>query len=185
MLAIAAGAFIVLAIVVMTFVFRWFMKVVNSILETQQKTLDAILRSQTSQENKLEQIKETLTGEILNQIRVLMAYAFESNQHAICTTVIANIKENNETDDRKATEKKVIVILNNIYKKLKSDIDAFQYNGRKLSEFFSDEWVALVNDYCVKAIYDGKKYHREPYLRGLDTIFKTIKIEFFENLKKM
>ena len=185
MLAISAGSYIVFTLIMMIFFLRTFTKMINKTVNTQQEKLDNIIKSQEEQNVKISQVKEALTGEIFNQIRVLMSYVLESNRHSICTTIIGEIKEKKSGENKPATEKKVKTILENLYRKMKVDIDAFQYNGKRLSEYCSDEWIKLVHDFCIESIYDGKEYHRDPYLNGLDIIFNSIKIEFFDNLKRM
>ena len=186
MLVIAAASFVIISLVMMIFIFRWFMRMINNIFNAHQKTLDNIMLSQTTQENKLDALKESMTGEVYNQVRVLMRYALEFNQHAVCTTVIGNVKEKNGLDNRKSIEKKTRALLTNLYKTLKTDIDTFRYNGRRLSEYCLDEeWLERVYNYCLTAIYDGNEYHRERYLRELGILFEGIRLEFFENLKNI
>lgn len=158
---------------------------IDQIFNKQQSTIDSILELLKVQGSSITQMKEALTGENISQVRVLIFYALEYNKHAICTTVIGQIKEKNGIENKGTVEKNVRSILMNLYKKLTTDIDEFQYYRRKLSEYFSEEWVERVYAFCMESIYDGKEYHREPYLRGLDILFEAIKIEFFENIKRI
>ena len=185
MLAMAAGFYLVVTALMMIIFIRWFVSLVNRIFDTQQKSLDGVLISLNAQGVVIKQVKEAVTGEVYNQVRVLMYYAFEFNKHAICASVIGHIKENNGLDNREAVSANVRALLNNLYRAMKTDIDTCAYNGNKLSAYCSDEWVNSIHDYCMTSIYDGKNYHRDTYMRGLDTQFERIKIEFFENLKKV
>jgi hypothetical protein len=129
-------------------------------------------------------LKDALTGEILNQIRVVSNYAFDYNKHVICTT-IGDIKEENNIEDRDAIEKKLTVILKNLYDRRNAEFDAFHYNGRKLSYYANESWADDVMKLCLNAIYDGKVYHRNLYLKILERFYERVKLQFIENLKKM
>ena len=152
-----------------------------------KKILEAIERL-TSVVNTVvlqnKQIIESFANEELSKIRGLMYYALDSNKHNVCVGIIRQIKEKNNIENRDVVEKSVRGALNNLFKQFKSDIGEYDYNGVKLSEFSSDEWLELVYDYCIEAIYDGKDYHPSIYLRGLTVLFDGIKLEFFENLNK-
>ena len=152
-----------------------------------KKILDALDRL-TSVVNTVvlqnKQIIESFANEELSKIRGLMFYALDSNKHNVCVGIIRQIKEKNNIENRDVVEKSVRGTLNNLFKQFKSDIGEYDYNGIKLSEFCNDEWLELVFDYCIEAIYDGKEYHPSIYLRGLTVLFDGIKLEFFENLNK-
>ena len=157
----------------------------QKMFENQQKVLESILDLQKNNNASIYQLKESLTGEVMNQVRILMKYVFTSNKDFICRTIIGHIKEKDNLEDRDAIGKKVKSMLNNLYKTMKADIDVYRYNGIKLSEYCLDEWLDRAYKYSMDAIYDGKEYHRDTYFRGLDILFEAINIEFFENLKRM
>ena len=183
MLEMAAAAFIVMSLVLLFFVIRWFMRMVNQVFGALQKTLDTIAQGQINQEGKLDQLKEALTGEMLNQVRVFTNYAFDYNMHQVCVA-IGQIKEENNLENREAVEKKLRAILGNLYNRRNSDFDAFAYNGKKLSFFTDHKWADRIYEYCMASIYDGLAYHRRKYLLELGIFYEEIKVEFMENLRK-
>ena len=156
---------------------------IDGVISTQQTTLSKILETQEKQDLKIGQIKESLTNEIYNQIRVVANYAFDYNKHQVILAV-AQIKDDNNLDNRANVEKKLRQVLNNLYERRNSDFDAFTYNGRKLSYYTNPEWTERIFDYCMEAIYDGQPYHRHKYLGNLNNFYEELKIEFFGNLKK-
>lgn len=179
---IAAAAFTFIGLTIMIFVFRWFMKIINRMFDNQQKTLDAIVHGLAKSDNKLDQLKEALTGEIYNQVRVVANYAFDFNKHQVCIT-IGQIKEENNLEDREAVENKLKSVMENLYNRRNSDFDVFTYNGRKLSSYTNKQWADDMYKYCIDAVYDGKPYHRRKYLHDLDIKYESIKVEFFNNIK--
>ena len=184
MTAMTAGFYLVVSAVTLILFIRWFIKLVNQIFHVQQATLDSIIKAQASQEGKLDQLKEALTGEVLGQIRVVIKHVLDSTMHRVCTS-IAQVKEENHLDDKQAVEGKIRSVIENLYYHNHSDLDMFSYNGRKLSYYMNPEWLEKVYGYCITAIYDGLPYHRKKYLFELGVIYEKIRLEFFENLKKM
>lgn len=182
LLVTVAGFYLVITAIMMIVFIRWFVRLVNKIFDTQQVTLENILQAQKMQDSKISQLKEALTGEILNQVRAFSNYAFDYNMHQVSVS-IGQIKDDNNLENRDAVEKKVRAILGNLYNRRNSNFDFFTYNGRKLSYYTNPEWEDIVFKYCVDAIYDGEPYHRTRHLDGLDIIYERIKIEFFNNLK--
>jgi len=184
MTAMTAGFYLVISAITLILFIRWFVKLVNQIFHVQQATLDNIIKGQASQEGKLDQLKEVLTGEVLGQVRVVIKHALDSVMYQVCIS-IAQIKEENHLEDNPAVENKIRSIIENLYHRNYSDLDMFSYNGRKLSYYMDPEWLERVYVYCVAAVYDGLAYHKKKYLFELGVIYEKIRLEFFENLKKM
>ena len=183
MTTVSAAAFLIYSFIVLTVVITQF---VLSIVDNRKlkKSVELLVADMNLVTGQQKQILESFANEELSRIRGLMHYALDSNKHAVCVTVIGQIKEKNGIDNKAAVEKKVRGILSNIYKRLKTDLSEYEYKGKKLSDYCLDEWLEMVFEYCMEAIYDGQEYHRDVYLRGLTILFDRIKIEFFENLNK-
>jgi len=184
LLVITAAFYLIVTATMMIIIMRWFVRLVNKIFDAQQTTLDSILELQKGQDVKINQVKEALTGEVFNQIRVVADYAFDYNKIQIVLT-IAQVKEENNLDDRDRVEKKVKMILENFYNRRNSNFDAFTYNGKKLSYYANPEWTKKIYNFCIESIYDGRVYHRDYYIKNLDRFYEEVKVEFFNNLRRM
>jgi hypothetical protein len=183
MVVVAAGFYLTITAVMMIVILKWFVKLVNGIINSQQAALKEILVLQKSQDAKIGQIKEAVTSEEFNKIRVMSDYAFDFNMFQVLLS-IADIKERNNLKNRTRVEKDLHQVLNNLYERRNSDFDTFTYNGKKLSQYANHDWAERLYDLCIDAIYDGKDYQRAHYLGKLKQFYETVKIEFLDNLKK-
>jgi hypothetical protein len=182
-LVVTAAAFVIAAIGLQAFFSKTTKKLINDIITTQQTMLKEILELLRGQNAGIGELKEALTGEILNQIRIVSNYAFDYNKYQVLMA-IAQIKEGNNLENIQTVERKLKMILNNLYNKRNSDFDAFAYNGKKLSYYTNPEWSEHIYKFCIDAIYDGNAYNRDKYLHNLNIFYEEVKIEFFDNLKR-
>ena len=157
---------------------------INQIFDKYQNTNDSILDIVKNMTITIGQLKDVLTRHDLGSIRTFIKYALRFIPHEVCV-FIADFKEKNNLDDKDDVEKSLRTKLENLYKSFVADIDVFpQYKGHYLSFFCNTEWIDLIFDFCIKAIYDGKPYHRDGYLPKLNNLYEKIKVDFFENLNK-
>jgi len=134
-------------------------------------------------EKNIQRVIDILTGDDLSRIKVTIKYALQFIPHEVCVC-IADIKERNGLSDEEEIKRNLRVILENLYKKFVSDINTFSYRENRLEYYCNPEWIDLIYEFCIKAIYDGKTYHRDLYLGKLNNLYRTIMNEFFENLDK-
>jgi len=178
-LLIMTAAFYLVTTAIMMVMFA---KQINRANETQHLALKDVIQILKDNNIKINQLKESLTGEAFNQIRVVSTYAFDYIKYQVLVS-IAQIKEDNNLGNRQQIEEKVRLILDNLFNRMIVDFDAFLYNGNKLSYYTKREWIDKVFDYCIESIYDGREYHRKYYMINIEHIYDEVAVEFFQNLK--
>ena len=180
---IVITAFYLLVTGTMMIIFiRWFVKMVNQIINTQQDNLKNIYELQKQQDSKLTEIKESLNSEMLNQVRILYCYAFDF--HKLCiVNIVKQIKNENNIENRDYIERKITMSLRNLFEDSKSKFSSFAYNGKKLSYYMDDKWLDMVIKNCIDEIYN-EDYSEEKADKHIALLFDSIKIEFQNNLLK-
>ena len=183
MLAIAAAAFVVGSMINNFHTRKLHDKLINRIVDNTQITINEISKHIQVSDEKISQVKEALTGEMFNKVRTFAECSFDYNKMQVVWT-IAQIKEENNLDDRERVEKKVRLIIDNLYNRRNANFDAFNYNGRELSYYANPAWIEKIYSYCIDSIYDGKEFRRDYYMKNLNHFYDEMKVEFFENLRK-
>ena len=193
LLVIAAAAFIFISLI-MNVIWWYFSKkqidymltqhntLIQGIINSQQTKLDGILEYAKQTENKLNQLKEAITGQEFNKIRVSVTYGFDFNKLSIAL-FINETKSSNNLDNRSGVEKSVRMTVDNLYNRFVNEMDNFEYNGRKVSFFFDIEWKERVYEFCLYSIYDGKQHDCFNYIKSLNNYFEEFKVKFFEKLR--
>jgi len=166
-----------------TYILEQHGKIVQGMIDAQQGKLDSILENAKQTDNKLNQLKEAITGEEFNKVRVAASYGFDFNKLSVAL-FINETKTLNNLDNRSGIEKSVRMTIDNLYNRFVNDMDNFEYNGRKLSYFFDPEWKERVYEFCVDSIYDGKQNNCGNYIKSLSNYFDEFKVKFFDKLRK-
>ena len=162
----------------------WLGKFFNKTIQNQQEMLKSIIVSLGEQKTEIKQLKEAMTGEVYNQIRIAVKHVFRSIIHEVCIT-IADTKEGNNLSNRTAVEERIVDRVENFYKSDCADLSAFQYEGKNLAECMNPKWMNKTSDFCITSVFDEQPYHRRLYLPHLKVMFEKFRLELFENLRKM
>ena len=164
-------------------VINQFNALIKNLVESQQTKLDAILEYARQNESKITQLKEAITGEEFNKIRVATNYGFDFNKLSVAL-LINETKQANNLDQKREIESQVRMAIDNLYNRFSSELDYYEYNGRKASDFLEIEWKERIYDFCMKSIYDEKSVHCKYYIKLLSHYFDEFKVKFYEKLKK-
>lgn len=181
---VITAAFYLAGTGIMLFYFiKWFIKIINGIIDRQQKTMDEILNIQKTQFDMIKDIREGVNDELLTQIKVLSGYAFDNAKIEVFRS-LERIKRENHIDNRPAIEKKIHLILENLHSNRNSKFDNFSYAGKRLSEYTTHEWVNKIADIMLCEIYDETGYNNGRAANNIELAYEEIKVEFYKNLKK-
>ena len=198
MLAIAAAAFVIMSLINYYYARKSNTEqnnrmntMVDSVIKTQKEMLETIIELQRgfgikidSLHNKTDQLRETITSEEFNKVRIAIKHVFKSIIHEVCIT-IAQTKEDNNLENRNLIEERIRNKVINFYKSDCEDLSSFQYNGKRVGECMDPEWMTMVSDYCIASVFDELPYHRKQYLPHLYVMFEKFRLELLENLKKI
>jgi hypothetical protein len=182
-LLVITAFYLVITGTMMIIFIRWFVKMVNQIINTQQDNLKTILELQKTQDVKLNDIKGLLNSEMLNQIKILYSYAFDFHRLTIINIIKQIITENN-LENREFVERKLNLSLKNLFDDCKSKFLNFSYNGKKLADYMEEKWLENVIQNCLNEIYKTEAFNEENTARHITLVFDSIKIEFQNNLLK-
>ena len=160
-----------------------FNSLMKNMIESQQAKIDAILEYSKKADIKIIQLKEAMTGEEFNKIRVAANYGFDYNKLSIAMA-ISEIKEANNLSNRADVEKNARMTIDNLYNRFSAELNNYEYNGQKVSTFLEPEWKERIYDFAIKAIYDAETSGCKQNLRVLTHHFDDFKVKFFDKLKK-
>lgn len=182
-MAVTAAFYLVCTGAMMFYFIKWFVKIVNGIIDRQQKTMDEILSIQKTQFDMIKDIREGVIDEILTQVKVLSGYAFDFAKTEVLRS-LERIKKENHIDNRAVIEKKIRLILENLHSNRNSKFDNFTYAGKRLSEYTNHEWVDKMSDIMLNELYNENGYNNGRASNNIDLAYEEIKVEFYKNLKK-
>ena len=179
MMAVTAGFFLVFAAISMVTCFKWFVRIINSTMDTQKKAMESLVRETKSQNEKLEDIAEGLKVETQLRIKTISNLIFDLGVENTLR-MIERIKTENHIVDKEATEKKIESLVVNAHEDRNSKLDCFTYRGKKLSSYTDTKWIPLLATQVEGEVYSD---HGEQLMRtNIETIFAKIKLDFYHNV---
>lgn len=182
-MVITAAFYLACTGAMMFYFIKWFVKIINGIIDRQQKTMDEILDIQRAQFDMIKDIREGVNDELLAQVKVLSGYAFDNAKNVVFRS-LEKVKKENHIDNRPAIEKKIRLILENLHSNRNSKFDNFSYAGKRLSEYTRHEWVDKIAEIMLCELYDEAGYNNGRAANNIDLAYEEIKVEFYKNLKK-
>lgn len=181
MSVVTAGFFLVLSMVMMIIMFRWFKKLLDGIVDGQAKTMDNLLEETMAQNETLKDVLEALSPENLSRTKVISSITFDLSVYHVLE-LIDTIREQNHIDDHEATHNKIVKLVQNIHEDRNSKLDNFRFRGRKLSEYTNNDWKDQVVDLVTNEVYNYDNRKRTE--TNVKETYKGIKIEFYRNLRQ-
>ena len=115
------------------------------------------------------------------RLKSICSAFFDLAAERVCR-LIDRVREENNIDNREATEKKVKSILHNLHYDRNSRFDSFSYRGKRLSELTSPEWVDWVYVVFIQELYSDTLNHERTYT-NIRTVYDRIKIDFYKKLQ--
>ena len=181
MMAITAGFFLVLSAVMMVTFFKWFMKVINGILDTHGKTMNELLKKTEEQNKTLETLSEGLMPENQLRIKTISNMAFDLAIEKVCR-IIKKVREENNIADKEKTDKKVRMLVSNVHNDIATKFDNFRYRGRYLSSYMDDKWIDGVTGVIEGELYNDAGPNNKRAFTNVEAYYSTVRLEMYQNM---
>ena len=182
-LAISAGAFVLLSVIMMITMWLWFRSLINSILGENKKTMSGLLSETQKQNAMLADLSESIRPATLLRIKNLSSVCFELSKEQVLR-IIAKVRKENNIKDKERTAKKIRNLLRNLHDDRNSRFDNDTYRGRKLSTYTKDEWIEQVAQVVEAEIYNENGANDDRARSNVGLAYDDIKIDFYHNLQK-
>lgn len=185
MMAITAGFFLVLSAALMVAIFRWFMKIINTMMEDQKQTMKQLVEETKTQNVQLADISEGLMPETQLRVKTLSSMAFDLAMEKVCH-IIKRVRQENHISDKVATDAKVRQLLDNLFGDINSKFDLFTYRGKRLSHY-SDQasWSDALTDIVMSELYNEKGENDARAYTNVEAAFSKIKLEFYHAMTEI
>lgn len=181
MMAITAGFFLVLSAVMMVTFFKWFMKVINGILDTHGKTMNELLKKTEEQNKTLETLSEGLMPENQLRIKMISNMAFDLAIEKVCR-IIKKVREENNIADKEKTDRKVRMLVSNVHNDIATKFDNFRYRGRHLSSYMDDKWIDGVTGVIEGELYNDAGPNNKRAFTNVEAYYSTVRLEMYQNM---
>lgn len=181
MMAITAGFFLVLSAVMMVTFFKWFMKVINGILDTHGKTMNELLKKTEEQNKTLETLSEGLMPENQLRIKTISNMAFDLAIEKVCR-IIKKVREENNIADKEKTDRKVRMLVSNVHNDIATKFDNFRYRGRYLSSYMDDKWIDGVTGVIEGELYNDAGPNNKRAFTNVEAYYSTVRLEMYQNM---
>lgn len=181
MMAMMAGAFLLLSMGLMISCFAWFRSLINGIIESNKSTMLELLDETKKQNELLNDVSEGLRPETQLRLRNLSGFAFDLAVEEVCR-LIKRIRGENHIADREATALKIRQQLRNQYEDRKSRFDPFSYHGKRISTFCNPEWIEQVAKVVEGEIYNEQGPNNGRAYTNVKMVYDDIKLDFYHRL---
>ena len=181
MMAVTAAFFLILSGIMWIFIFKWFKKVIDDLINSTKTMMNELLYETRKQNESLNDISEGLRSETSLRIKTISNTFFDLAVFKVLG-LIKRVKKENHIDDREKTQNKIKRIITNLHADRKSKFDSFTYRGRKLSDYVNPDWVDMVSDVVEKEVYDSDP-NDERALTNVKNVYDEIKVDLYNRLK--
>lgn len=183
MLVMTAGFFLVFSATMMLIFIRFFVKLVNGIVEKQEQSIENLLEETREQNSYLADISEGMRDETLSRIKVLSSLSFDLSKEEV-VRIIKKVRDENHIADKEATQKKIRKLLQLIHDNRNSRFDSFTFRGKRLSYYTSSDWVDQIAAVVEGEIYNEQGVNNGRAFTNVSAAYEDIKLEFYHNLIK-
>lgn len=181
MMAITAGFFLVLSAVMMVTFFKWFMKVINDILDSHGKTMNELLEKTKEQNKTLETLSEGLMPENQLRIKTISNMAFDLAIEKVCR-IIKKVREENNIADKERTEKKIRRLVSNVHNDIATKFDNFRYRGKYLSSYMDEKWIDGIVGIIQGELYNEAGPNNKRAFTNVEAFYATVRLEMYQNM---
>lgn len=180
--AIAAGAFVVLGIVMFLAMFTWFKNMLSQLVSDNVEKMNELLEETKRQNAMLLAIRDGLLDETMLQVKNTSSMAFDLSAYDILE-IINTVRKENNISNREATIHKIHKLVGNQYRCIKSKMDCYPFKGRHLSDYMKDDWVDKVSAIVEAEVYHDKGANANREHTNVFAAFDEIKLEFYNSIK--
>lgn len=180
--AIAAGAFVVLGIVMFLAMFTWFKNMLSQLVSDNVEKMNELLEETKRQNVMLLAIRDGLLDETMLQVKNTSSMAFDLSAYDVLE-IINTVRKENNISNREATIQKIHKLVGNQYRCIKSKMDCYPFKGRHLSDYMKDDWVDKVSAIVEAEVYHDKGENANREHTNVFAAFDEIKLEFYNSIK--
>lgn len=180
--AIAAGAFVVLGIVMFLAMFTWFKNMLSQLVSNNVEKMNELLEETKRQNAMLLAIRDGLLDETMLQVKNTSSMAFDLSAYDVLE-IINTVRKENNISNREATIRKIHKLVGNQYRCIKSKMDCYPFKGRHLSDYMKDDWVDKVSAIVEAEVYHDKGENANREHTNVFAAFDEIKLEFYNSIK--
>lgn len=176
LLAVAAGSFVLLSVVLWGAIFWWFKGLINDMIARNNEDMKALLSKTNEQNELLHEIADGLRPVSLMQAKERADVCFELSVEKVCR-LIKKVRQENNIANKEATKKKIVTLLTNIHNDRNARFDNIPYRGRTLSYYTTKEWIEWVavvveNEIYADTVNNGRAY------TNVDSVYDRIRNDF-------
>ena len=183
MMAITAGFFLVLSAVMMVTFFKWFMKVINGILDSHGKTMNELLEKTKEQNKTLEALSEGLMPENQLRIKTISNMAFDLAIEKVCR-IIKKVREENNIANKEKTEIKIRRLVSNVHNDIATKFDNFRYRGKFLSSYMDEKWIDGIVSIVQGELYNEAGPNNKRAFTNVEAYYATVRLEMYQNMNE-
>lgn len=180
MLAMMAGAFLLLSVSLMGVCFFWFKNIIDGIIAQNGTDMKALIAKQDTQNDLLHEIADGLRPTTLLQIKSISNTCFDLSVEKVCR-IIRKVREENHIVDKVATSSKIKTLLCNLHEDRNSRWDNIRYHGKTLSQYTSTQWIDWVAEVVEKEVYAENINNGRAYT-NVEAIYAKIRLDFYHKL---
>jgi hypothetical protein len=181
-MAVTAAFFLVIAGGMLWIFIRWFIKIVNNLMDTQE-SIRQLMDIQKDTSLMIQGIRENTDSKLLEQIHVISGLSFDNAKFLIFRALHKIREENHLENNEDIIEKKLQLIVENIHNDRNSKFDNFSYHGEKLSGYVSGTWILRVVNLMMSELY-AERWDDKRAMSNIDLAYQSFKVEFYRNLTK-
>ena len=181
LMVVICAFFVVLSALMWIGMFRWFMNVINDMMQSNKELL-AKLDAQMQENNKIMQsVAEGLKPETEGRIKIFSKSMFNSARHELMD-IIDTVRTENHIVDREGTEAKITKLVSNLHEDKNTDFSYFTFRGRKLSSYTNPAWIDWMKQGVISEVYNDKGFNKDRMETNITAIFDRIKLDFHHRL---
>lgn len=180
MMAMMAGAFLLLSVALMGICFFWFKNIIDGIIKQNGTDMKALIEKQDTQNDLLHEIADGLRPTTLLQIKSISNTCFDLSIEKVCR-LIRKVREENHIVDKVATKAKIKTLLCNLHDDRNSRWDNIRYHGKTLSQYTTVEWIDWVAEVVDKEVYAESINNGRAYT-NVEAVYAKIRLDFYHKL---
>lgn len=182
MMAVTAAFFLILSGILWVFIFKWFKKVIDDLIQNTKTLMSELLCETRKQNEMLTDISEGMRPETQLRIKNISNTFFDLAAYRILQ-FIKRVKKENHIDDKEKTISKIKKSVTNLHADRNSKFDSLTYRGKKLSTYTNPDWVGMVADVVEREVYDPEQ-NEDRTLSNIKNVYDEIKVDFYNRLNK-
>lgn len=180
MMAMMAGAFLLLSVSLMGVCFFWFKNIIDGIIKQNSSDMKALIEKQDTQNDLLHEIADGLRPTTLLQIKSISNTCFDLSIEKVCR-IIRKVREENHIADKDATRTKIRTLLCNLHEDRNSRFDNIHYHGKTLTQYTSPKWIDWVESVVEKEVY-AETLNNGRVHTNVEAVYAQIRLDFYHKL---